>query len=237
MRRRPARAPVGHISSSGRLQWRGRAAGASWPGASAAGSVLLRKALYRVAAAVSSKATPSVPVMRRCTAGSAGPTRCSTYKVVSAAGMLPADRLPTMRQSTRRARASRRVPPALVKAANNRSVPTARYGLTPKKKIRMGVISEPPPTPVRPTTRPTKKPARMNATSCMDATVGAGPKIPNYIFLLPICAEGIWRGAVQASGLSQSVVSVASSSSRHAGASTCRQTSMRGISGSQPAWG
>jgi hypothetical protein len=58
------------------------------------------------------------------------------------------------------------VPPILVKAANSRSVPMARWGLTPKKKISTGVISEPPPTPVSPTMRPTAKPAKTNAKSC-----------------------------------------------------------------------
>ena len=37
----------------------------------------------------------------------------------------------------------------------------------PKKKIKIGVINEPPPTPVRPTTSPTKNPASTNAKSCI----------------------------------------------------------------------
>ena len=83
--------------------------------------------------------------------------------------MLPADKWATMRQSTRPARASLTVPPILVKAANSKSVPMAKYGFTPKKKIKIGVISEPPPTPVRPTTSPTKNPANTNAKSCIEA--------------------------------------------------------------------
>ena len=47
----------------------------------------------------------------------------------------------------------------LVMAANHRSVPTARAGLMPKKRIRIGAISEPPPTPVSPTRKLTKAPA------------------------------------------------------------------------------
>jgi hypothetical protein len=43
--------------------------------------------------------------------------------------------------------------------------------LTPKKKIRIGVIKEPPPTPVKPTTTPTKKPAKTYAKSTMAATL------------------------------------------------------------------
>src|SRR5690606_41607910 len=50
------------------------------------------------------------------------------------------------------------LPPALVMAAYSRSVPTALVGVTPKWS-RIGVISEPPPTPVIPTTKPTTKPA------------------------------------------------------------------------------
>jgi hypothetical protein len=35
-----------------------------------------------------------------------------------------------------------------------------QWGLTPKKKMRIGVISEPPPTPVRPTISPPRNPQR-----------------------------------------------------------------------------
>ncbi|MCY1562426.1 hypothetical protein D9M68_998210 [compost metagenome] len=74
----------------------------------------------------------------------------------------------------------------MVKAANRRSVPTARYGLTPKKKMRMGVMSEPPPTPVRPTMSPTANPARMMAMSGMDGTVKRQRYIPNDFLLMGI---------------------------------------------------
>src|SRR6185369_1597925 len=43
--------------------------------------------------------------------------------------------------------------------ANQRSVPTAATGATPNASTRIGVISEPPPTPVIPTNAPTPKPA------------------------------------------------------------------------------
>ena len=39
-----------------------------------------------------------------------------------------------------------------------RSVPTAVAGWTPNSMISSGVISDPPPTPVRPTSKPTLKP-------------------------------------------------------------------------------
>jgi hypothetical protein len=50
------------------------------------------------------------------------------------------------------------VPVALVAAAYSRSVPTAVAGWTLNSRTRMGVISEPPPTPVRPTRKPTNRP-------------------------------------------------------------------------------
>ena len=36
--------------------------------------------------------------------------------------------------------------------------PTAMVGWTPMKRIRIGVIREPPPIPVKPTKKPTKNP-------------------------------------------------------------------------------
>jgi hypothetical protein len=52
------------------------------------------------------------------------------------------------------------VPTVLVDAAKRRSVPTAVAGCTPNSKISNGVINEPPPTPVMPTSKPTQKPDR-----------------------------------------------------------------------------
>ncbi|MNJ65947.1 hypothetical protein D3C77_619890 [compost metagenome] len=49
-------------------------------------------------------------------------------------------------------------PLALVMAAYSRSVPTAVAGLMPNQS-RIGVINEPPPTPVMPTMKPTMRPA------------------------------------------------------------------------------
>jgi hypothetical protein len=50
-----------------------------------------------------------------------------------------------------------------VMAANRRSVPTATAGLNPNRKTSNGVISEPPPTPVKPTNNPTKSPETVYA--------------------------------------------------------------------------
>ncbi|MNV76123.1 hypothetical protein D3C71_1694580 [compost metagenome] len=143
--------------------------------------------MYSVAAAVSNSAKPSVVVMMRCASPLAGPKVLSAHSDSSAAGMLPAHSWPTTRQGTRRWRAMLTVPPILVNAANSRSVPMARWGFTPKKKIRIGVISEPPPTPVRPTISPTAKPAKINANSCMAANVGGVLMDANYCFVLLIC--------------------------------------------------
>jgi hypothetical protein len=49
-------------------------------------------------------------------------------------------------------------PPVLVAAAKSRSVPTAVAGWTPNNRISSGVMSDPPPTPVIPTSRPPTNP-------------------------------------------------------------------------------
>src|SRR5258708_2614572 len=61
-----------------------------------------------------------------------------------------------------------RLPTVLVAPANRRSVPTAVAGETPNNRTRIGVISEPPPTPVTPTSAPTMKPAmaKCGSTEC-----------------------------------------------------------------------
>jgi hypothetical protein len=79
------------------------------------------------------------------------------------APVMPKLKLNTTRQGMMRCRAKFNMPPNLVPAANSKSVPTAKAGLMPKPKISSGVMSEPPPTPVRPTMKPTTKPAKMNA--------------------------------------------------------------------------
>jgi hypothetical protein len=52
----------------------------------------------------------------------------------------------------------------------------------PKPNIKIGVMSEPPPTPVRPTTKPTKKPERMNAMSVMGMDFAALPLKTKLLF-------------------------------------------------------
>ncbi len=55
-------------------------------------------------------------------------------------------------------RKCRQPPTVFVTAPYARSVPTAVTGFTPTTMIRRGVISEPPPMPVRPTSAPTPRP-------------------------------------------------------------------------------
>src|SRR5215213_1500767 len=58
-----------------------------------------------------------------------------------------------------------------------RSVPTAVTGLTPKTTIRSGVMSEPPPIPVRPTSMPTPNPKRTMNGSIRERTLAVQPAL------------------------------------------------------------
>jgi hypothetical protein len=56
-----------------------------------------------------------------------------------------------------------RIAPTVLKIAPWRmSVPTASVGLNPKTITRIGVINEPPPIPVMPTSVPISRPVRTN---------------------------------------------------------------------------
>ena len=50
------------------------------------------------------------------------------------------------------------------------SVPIAVDGGIPKRKTRIGVMSDPPPIPVIPTSKPVKSPATMNSQSMLGLT-------------------------------------------------------------------
>ncbi len=76
--------------------------------------------------------------MMRWAVALAGPRVCSAHSASRAAGMLPAHSWPTTFHGTRRWRARLTVPPILVKAANSKSVPTAMWGLMPKKEDEDG---------------------------------------------------------------------------------------------------
>ena len=60
----------------------------------------------------------------------------------------------------------RTAPNDLKTAPCRMSVPTAVFGSKPKSRISIGVISEPPPIPVMPTSTPISRPARRTARSC-----------------------------------------------------------------------
>ncbi|MNE30447.1 hypothetical protein D3C80_1239620 [compost metagenome] len=83
------------------------------------------------------------------------------HKVSNEAGILPNESQPVIVQLIFFFKLWTYTPPILVKAAYNKSVPTAVVGGIPNHN-KMGVINEPPPTPVSPTTKPTVKPAITN---------------------------------------------------------------------------
>ena len=86
--------------------------------------------------------------------------RCAMNTTVrTAAGRLPSHNRPAILQSMIRSRTCRPETTTFVIAANHTSVPTAVSGCTPNANNRMGVIRAPPPTPVRPTTKPVAAPA------------------------------------------------------------------------------
>src|ERR1700733_1178811 len=95
------------------------------------------------------------------TSGEFGGRRGSHRPTTTAAdpGTLPSNSRPTIAQSTRRLKPKEAVATSFVVAENRRSVPTATEGDCPNASINIGVIIDPPPTPVRPTMVPTRNPA------------------------------------------------------------------------------
>ena len=108
-----------------------------------------------------------------------GGSCASSAMVASVPGTDPSASKPTSLHSTLPLRACTWLPAALVAAAYKRSVPTAESGWTPKSKISSGVMIEPPPMPVKPTSPPTRKPqrgyARLNSVTVAPSVSGAGP--------------------------------------------------------------
>jgi len=82
-----------------------------------------------------------------------------------AEGMLPILRSFTISQSIVFLAWWIKIPVDLVIDAYNKSVPTAIAGGMENPSTRIGVINEPPPTPVTPTTKPTKNPMSVYAMS------------------------------------------------------------------------
>ena len=77
------------------------------------------------------------------------------------AGILPIASHSTIGQTTFDFLKCTTPPKNLEIAAYSKSVPTAICGSTFSSKIKIGVISDPPPTPVTPTQNPTKIPAKI----------------------------------------------------------------------------
>ena len=117
------------------------------------------------AVAVSSSAAPNVGVTSFENAAESSAIVWSNARVRMAAGNEPATSQPVIGHDTLPRRACAAAPPALVIAAKSRSVPTATGADTPKPSVNNGVISEPPPTPVAPTMKPTSAPPRMKCGS------------------------------------------------------------------------
>ena len=90
--------------------------------------------------------------------------------VANAAGTLPMAKRRTMRQSTVLCLPCTSVPTDLVTQAYSRSVPTAAVGWMPNSSTRIGVMSEPPPTPVCPTSKPTRKPENEKSRLCDESS-------------------------------------------------------------------
>ena len=105
--------------------------------------------------------------------------RSSSHTPTSAAGHDPIASHSAMRGNTVPLRKCRKPPTVLVTAAYARSVPTATTGWMPATRMSSGVISEPPPMPVTPTSAPTPRPKRMIAGSMSErarlARGAAGP--------------------------------------------------------------
>src|SRR5262245_33755972 len=81
-----------------------------------------------------------------------------TITVAIDAGKLPAAKRPTIRQFTLPRIPCAATPAILVNEAKIRSVPIAISNGILNRNTRVGVMSEPPPTPVSPTMSPTTRP-------------------------------------------------------------------------------
>src|SRR5487761_2477937 len=134
-------------------------------------AIFLMASLNNNAAAVASKATLNTPVTKPRSVFSSNTRYFNKMIVIAAAGKLPIANSPATFQSTEPLRACTQPPKDLVSAAYNKSVPTAVTGDTPNNNTSSGVISEPPPTPVTPTTSPTKKPDNVYIASTLNCPI------------------------------------------------------------------
>src|SRR6478752_3348684 len=111
----------------------------------------------------------------------AWPIRLSRYAPKNAAGTEPRTIQPTRRRFTVPRRRCTLAPIGRISTAATRSLEIAADGLTPNRRISIGVISAPPPAPVIPTRKPiTALPRTMNGSTCKQPSrtcpraIGAG---------------------------------------------------------------
>ncbi|MCY1458157.1 hypothetical protein D9M71_755150 [compost metagenome] len=117
--------------------------------------------MNRIANAVANRTKPNACLMIAFIASGASFRLLRNHNVNATAGTLPRVSQPVIAQSMLLFFLWTRTPLDLVMAAYSRSVPTAVAGLMPNHS-RMGVINDPPPTPVMPTMKPTTSPATTN---------------------------------------------------------------------------
>jgi len=112
---------------------------------------------------VSSSAIPSTKVMFAAALSLCRPKVFSASKARIVMGIDQEANSPTTRHEMLRDRPWIEVPTVLVTAAQSGSVPTAVAGWMPNSSTSNGGISDPPPTPVKPTIMPTQKPEIENS--------------------------------------------------------------------------
>ena len=118
----------------------------------------------------------------------------SQARTPAQAGTLPSASRPTIRQSTRRLKPDEAVAASFVVAENTRSVPTATAGDWPKQSTSSGVINEPPPTPVKPMSRPTNPPHKTKRRGCgfmQQNIIASRPALVLCLRGISLCASRI----------------------------------------------
>ena len=122
-----------------------------------------------MAVAANSKVKPR-KVFVTCSTWALSPAECKMKTPANAMGIEPTHSHRTSSQRTVLRRMCTPPPMGFITIAATRSDDTAVVGLIPKKINRMGVMSAPPPMPVRPTVNPTNTEAKTMAQSmCMRA--------------------------------------------------------------------
>ncbi len=132
--------------------------------------------LAAIAATATRRAMP-MPIRIRCSNPRSTSVVPSTRAPAMAAGMEPAHNQPTSGQCTAPRRRWTTAPMGLTTAAVTRSVDTATIGSMPSNSTSIGVMSAPPPMPVRPTVKPTMSPERLTSVACMGYLEGESRQV------------------------------------------------------------